>query len=245
MNRFTEFHRDEKKLAPISGYRNFLLVSLKESLEPVASEIPQIQRSIEEAKRHCHYPSEHDLTRDESAAILLSTIEAGEQSFHSILNRVLRMEDCRLVVPWFSFMKLFDTALEKLPTVNGCIWRVIAGDYSDLYKTGAVITWWNHSSFSFELDVVQTFLKSEQKPTLFMIQALNGRSLAVYNLIPHEKEVLLPMATKLLVKNKVVQLGQLNVIHLVEMNDDDDGDQDAVITQHGYRIRDAEENFNE
>jgi hypothetical protein len=226
MSRFIAPYGEEKDLTPIFGFWDFPLVSLKESLEPFASKMPKIQRSIKEAKRHCHYPSEHDLTRDESAAILLYTIEAGEQSFYSILNKVLREEDRKLVIPWFPFLKLFDTALEKLPAVQDCIWRGIAGDYSRLYKTGAVITWWNLSSCSFELDVVQTFLKSEQKSTLFMIQARNGKNLAGYSLFPHEKEVLLPMGTKLLVKNQGVQLGQLNVIHLVEMDEDDD--QDAV-----------------
>jgi hypothetical protein len=81
MSRFTASYGQEKNLTPIYGFLGFPLVPLEQSLEHVVSKIPGYRRFIKDAKRHCHYPSEHDLTRDESAAILLYTIEAEEESF--------------------------------------------------------------------------------------------------------------------------------------------------------------------
>jgi hypothetical protein len=226
MSRFTASYGQEKNLTPIYGFSGFRLVPLEQALQHVVSEIPEYKRFIKDAKRHCHYPSGHGLTRDESAAISLYTMEAEDQSFYRMLNQTLRIEDRRLVVPWFPFLKLFDTALNKLPTVKGCIWRGITGDFSESYTQNQVITWWNFSSCSSELNVVQNFLKPEQRSTLFMIQVQNGKDIASYTLFPHEKEVLLPMGTKLLVKNKGLKFGQLNVIHLVEIGDDEEEEED-------------------
>jgi hypothetical protein len=221
MSRFTATYGEEKQLTPIYGFSGFRLVPLEQALEKVAHEISGCKGLINDAKRHCHYPSKHNLTRDESAAILLYTMEAEEESFYSILNQTLRIEDRRLVIPWFSFIKLFDTALKKLPTVKGCIWRGIVGDFSDSYKQNQIVTWWNYSSCSSKVDVVESFL-GKKKSTLFMIEARNGISLEGYTQFPKESEILLPMGTKLCVKGKGMKHGQLNLIHLVEIDKDED-----------------------
>jgi hypothetical protein len=227
MSRFTASYGEEKQLTPIYGFSGFRLVPLEQALEKVAHEISGCNELINDAKRHCHYPSKHNLTRDESAAILLYTMEAEKESFYSILNRTLRMEDRRSVKPWFSFIKLFDTALKKLPTVKSCIWRGITGDFSESYKQNEVITWWNFSSCSSEVDVVESFLGKNKKSTLFMIEARNGKNLEGYTHYPNENEILLPMGTKLRVKGKGMKHGQLNVIHLLEIGDDEDNNLSA------------------
>ncbi|CAF3598743.1 unnamed protein product [Rotaria sp. Silwood1] len=117
MNRFTELNLDKKNLPPVADYWAYPLVSLEQALVPLLSEIEHLERSIEEAKRHCHYPSEHGLTHDESASIFLYTMEAGDYSLYRLLNKTLRDEDRHKIKPWFSFLKLFDTALSKLPTI--------------------------------------------------------------------------------------------------------------------------------
>jgi hypothetical protein len=215
-SRFNASYGVEKQLTPIFGFSGFRLVPLEKALEHVISENPEYRQIIQDAKSNCYYPSEHNLTRDESAAILLYTMETGEESFYSTLNETLRMQDRKLVVPWFPFLELFDTALNKLPTVKGNIWRGITGDFSESYKPGQVITWWNFSSCSSELSVVQNFVRSEKKSTLFMIDARNGRNIARYTKFPDENEILLPMGTKLLVRSKGLTSELLDVIHLVE-----------------------------
>jgi hypothetical protein len=226
MNRFIASYEEEKQLTPISGFWAFPLVPLEKSLESVAPSIPELKQSIKDAKKHCYYPSKHNLTRDESAAVLLYTMEAGEHSFYRVLNGILRKENRRLVTPWFSFLKLFNTALNKLPTVKGCIWRGIAGDFSESYKQNEVITWWNFSSCSSDVDVVESFLENENKSTVFMIEARNGKNLEGHTQFSNESEILLPMGTKLRVKGKRMKHGQLNLIHLVEISEDEEEEEE-------------------
>ncbi|CAF3806419.1 unnamed protein product, partial [Rotaria sp. Silwood1] len=148
MNRFTEFQLENNKLTPIAGYWSYRLVSLEEALHPFLSEINELERSIKEVKKYCTYPSEHNLTRDESAALLLYTMEADDQSFYLKLNEILRKEDRNELKPWFPFLKLFDTALNKLPTIKGIVWRAVPGNVVTDYKKDQVLTWWTISSCS-------------------------------------------------------------------------------------------------
>jgi hypothetical protein len=66
MSRFTDVDLNKEDLTPISGYWNYPLVPLEQALQPILPYIDQLDRTIKAAKKYCHYPSEHDLTRDES-----------------------------------------------------------------------------------------------------------------------------------------------------------------------------------
>ena len=54
----------------------------------------------------------------------------GEHSFYRVLNKILRDEDRNKSKKWFSYLKLFDTALEKLSTKKCNLWRGVSGDLS-------------------------------------------------------------------------------------------------------------------
>lgn len=224
MNRFTEYELESKELTPIVGYWAYRLVPLEEALAPFMTEINELRRSISEARKHCHYPSEHGLTREESAALFLYTMEAGDFSFYRFLNTVLRQEDRNRVKPWFPFLKLFDTAINKLPIVKGNIWRGVCSDVGKFYKDNETLTWWNVSSCSLSTAVVESFLSSDKKSTLFMIEAVNGRNLAGYTAFPNEKEVILNLGTKLRVKSNALKYGNLQLVHLIEI--DNNGDEE-------------------
>ena len=225
MNRYGDIELGDKSLPPICDYWNTKLVSLEEALKPIESIIDELNRSIEVAKKYCTYPSEHDLTRDESAAIYLYTMEGGENSFYKILNEALRSENRAALRPWFSYLKLLDVALKKLPIVRGNIWRGVPGDISEKFTKGQVLTWWGISSCSQEMDVVQGFLDPNGSSTLFMIEAINGKDASKYSYFSNENEVILGLGTELKVKgNKLKHHGGLNIVHLVELNDDDNDD---------------------
>ncbi|CAF1339476.1 unnamed protein product [Rotaria sp. Silwood1] len=229
MNRFTEFQLENKKLKPIAGYWAYRLVSLDEALKPFLTKINELQRSIKEAKKHCTYPSEHNLTRDESAALLLYTMEADDYSFYRELNQVLRTEDRNEVKPWFGYLKLFDIALNKLPTVKGNVWRAVPGNVAIGYKNNQLVTWWSISSCSTSAEVVKAFLKPNQEATLFMIEAVNGKSLAGYTMFPDEHEVILTVGTQLRVKSIGFQHGNLHLVHLEEIDDNAADDDDEKL----------------
>ena len=221
MNRYGDVELENKKLPPVGGYWSEDLVSLEEALKPIESRINELNRSIKMAKNYCTYPSEHGLTHDESAAVYLYTMEGGKNSFYKVLNEALRSENRPALRPWFPFLKLFDVALNKLPTVKGIIWRGVEGDISDQFEKDQVLTWWSISSCSQEKDVIKSFLGSDASSTLFMIEAVNAKDVSKYTYFPNENEVILSLGTKLRVKgNTLKHHGGLNIVHLAELNDD-------------------------
>jgi hypothetical protein len=52
-----------------------------------------------------------------------------------------------------------------------------------------------------------------------MIEAINAKDLSGYSMYPNEKEFILIMGTKLLVKDKGFKHGDLHVVHLEEVGD--------------------------
>ncbi|CAM4825763.1 unnamed protein product [Rotaria magnacalcarata] len=219
MSRFADYDANGKELTPVGGYWSYPLVSLEEALEPIVPQLNQLDRSIKAAKKYCCHPSNHGLTRDESAALLLYTMEGGENSFYRALNKILRDEDRAKIKPWFLYLKLLDTALNKLPTVKGCVWRGVCSKIIKSYKENDVLTWWNVSSCSSSIDVVEHFISTDKNSTLFMIEASNGKELTGYTMYPNEKEVVLGIGTQLIVKSNAMNHGNLNVVHLAELDD--------------------------
>jgi hypothetical protein len=223
MNRFVDNAYDNKKLPPICGYWSEKLVPLEQALKHIVPRIEQLDRSIKAAKTNCHFPSEHGLTHDESAALYLYTMEGGDTSFYRVLNRALRSEDRPALKPWFPYLKLFDTALCKLPTVRRNVWRGVLGDIDQDIKKNEELTWWNISSCSLSVDVVKGFLSSETKSTLFLIEAVHGKNISRYTNYPDEDEVLLGPGIHLrVVANAFNHPGGLKILHLVEVSDDDE-----------------------
>jgi hypothetical protein len=126
--------RDEPRqmLRPIQGYAEKPLVTLEEACEPLQKYLSDLSRNVWIAKKNSRYPAD-GLTPDESAAIHLYTME-WKDSLYIALNRHLREADRRSLLPWFLFLKLFLTALFKLPSVRGTVWRGVADDLNGEYK---------------------------------------------------------------------------------------------------------------
>ncbi|CAF5100969.1 unnamed protein product, partial [Rotaria sp. Silwood1] len=55
-------------------------------------------------------------------------MEWGDTSLYRVLNRALRSENRQALKVWFSYLKLFDIALDKLPTVKEPVWRGVRLD---------------------------------------------------------------------------------------------------------------------
>ena len=188
-SRFYDIDFSGKELPPIFGYWSQPLMPLEPALKSVSMHIDRLPQYIEVAKRNCHYPSDLGLTLDESAAVYLYTMEWGKDSFYRALNQALRCEDRNTLQPWFPYLKLFDTALQKLPSLKGNIWRGVSTNISKNFKKNQEFTWWSVSSCSSEINVIKSFLGNDS--TLFMIEAVNGKSVAGYTSFPQENEVLL------------------------------------------------------
>ena len=107
----------------IRGFENEPLVSLEEALAPFHGKIDHLSDYIKEAKKKCHYPSENDLTPDESAAIYIYTRKWGNGCLYDHLQAAWDSNKPSEMKPWFKYLKLFKTAYDKLPTADEEIWQ--------------------------------------------------------------------------------------------------------------------------
>ena len=208
MLRFTNVDHKPTRLPPIYGYRTHPLLPLRQALDPILSRIDELDQFIKIAETACHFPSEHGLTREESASIYLYTMDWGKQSLYRVLNDALRVKDRSVLVPWSGYLKLFGTALKKLPSVPMSLWRGVNVDISNNFKEGEEVTWWSFSSCSSSVKVVKQF-PWISVATLFMIEAKNGKSISIYSSYAGEHEVILGLGTRLRVTGAALDLPSL------------------------------------
>ncbi len=217
MLRFTNVDHKPTRLPPVYGYRTHPLLPLRQALDPIMSQINELDEFIQIAKTECHFPSEHGLTREESASIYLYTMDSDGQTFYKALNKALRQSDRSALVPWHGYLKLFDTALQKLPSLQMSLWRGVNGDITENFKEGEELTWWSFNSCSSTVKVVKGFLGPVS--TLLMIEAKNGKPISAYSNFPEENEVILGLGTRLRVVGDALDHASLNVVHLIELSD--------------------------
>ena len=210
-------------LQPIAGYAYEPLLSLEEACEPILSIVPRLPAHIWIAKENSKNPAD-GLTQDESAAIRLYTMEwdtAADEppgSLYAHLNRTLKQVDRLKLRPWFRYMKLFITALAKLPAnSHQTVWRGVRKDHSADYPPGAEVTWWAFSSCTASLNVLESelYLGNVGTRTLFSIETINARTIHSHSHFTAEDEILLLPGTFLEVKSRLNPAPDLYLIHLV------------------------------
>ena len=146
MNRFGDIDCSFQRLTPVYGFHSADIVSLEEALQPIKSEIKELSRYVKIAKQYCHYPNDQRLSKDQSASVYIYTMEWGTTSLYRVLNEALRSEDREALKIWFPYLKLFDTALDLLPTVKESVWRGIPFDTGKTFTKDQMFTWWAISS---------------------------------------------------------------------------------------------------
>ncbi|CAF4859504.1 unnamed protein product, partial [Rotaria sp. Silwood2] len=195
MNRFGDIDVSFKRLPPVYGYRSEKPVPIEKALEPIEPQIDELPYYIKIAKRNCHFPSEHGLTRDQSAAVYIYTMEWGDTTLYRVLNNALRSENRQALKIWFPYLKLFDTALDKLPTVKEAVWRGVSLDIGKNFTKNQIVTWWSVNSCSSSVNVIKNFLGKNKNSTLFLIEAVNGKKISGYTEYETEDEIILRMGS--------------------------------------------------
>ncbi|CAF0743707.1 unnamed protein product [Adineta steineri] len=232
MNRFGDIDTSFKRLPPVYGYHSEELVTIEKALQPIESQIRELTRYIKIARQYCHFPSEHGLTKDQSAAIYIYTMEWGETTLYRVLNIALRSENRQALKVWFPFLKLFDTALDKLPTVKEVLWRGVPLDIGKNFTKNQQITWWSINSCSSSANVIKNFLGNGKNSTLFLIEAINGKKISDYTEYESEDEIILRMGTQFRVKyDTLEQSNGSHIVHLVEIDDSHDESLSSAMTQ--------------
>ena len=171
--------------SPIHGYEDLPVMALEQAVERIVSLVDNILQYADDAKLKCNRTA-NILTVDESAAIYLYTMSTP---FFSRLNDTLRAEQRDALKPWFAFLKLFISALEKLPSSSVRVWRAVCGNIDPLAVEGNLRIWWSVNSCSTNLRALEAYLGCNG--TLFAIDPINGKHISSYSAFPDEEEVIL------------------------------------------------------
>ncbi|CAF1451074.1 unnamed protein product [Adineta ricciae] len=131
-------------LGPIIGYADEPLLPLTEACAPLVDIIHDIMFYVQMALTETSSKPPDQLTIDESAAIRLYTIEwsKGHRSLYSMLNYTLKNDTRENLRPYLKYLKLFLTALVKLPCVPSLtLWRGVTKNLSADFPPGTQVTW--------------------------------------------------------------------------------------------------------
>ena len=209
----------ERMLAPLDGYEDLPVVSLEEAVQPLVNLVPKVERNVYVVKKNCQQPKD-GLTSDESAAIMLYTLESNshEHSLYVILNATLRSEQRDRLKPWFLYLRLILTALTRLPSKRRTVFRGVRGDLQQQYSKDNICIWWGFSSCTSSIEVLkcQSFFGQTGTRTLFHIECLNGKDIKNHSFVQHEDEILLLPARELKVKG-ILDSG--NGLHIIQMEE--------------------------
>ncbi|CAF4597765.1 unnamed protein product [Rotaria sp. Silwood2] len=210
----------QEMLMPIRGYEKMPLVSLEKAVEPLVSILPEVQDYAYVAKQKCKPVPADGITQDQSASIMLYTMEwePHEECLYHALNATLRAEDRRNLKPWFSYLKLILTALMQLPSLRQPIYRGVKMDFSKQYPLGKTFVWWGFSSCASKIGVLENeqFLGTSGNRTMFTIDSESGKDISRHSYYKSEDEILLLPARQFQVVSSLKPAPGLHMIQLKE-----------------------------
>ena len=212
----------EATLTPIVEYADEALLPLLEACAPLTGIINNLLFYVQLALSETPEQPPDGLTIDESAAIRLYTIEweENQRSLYSMLNHTLKKDDRENLRPYFKYMKLFLTALVKLPCVPPLVvWRGVNKDVSAQFPPGTMVIWWAFSSCTTSLPVLENnmYLGSTGERTLFSVEAVNGRTVRDHSHFVTEDEILLLPGTQMIVQSQFSPAPDLHIVHLKQV----------------------------
>ena len=212
----------EATLTPIVEYANEPLLPLLEACAPLTGIINNLLFYVQLALSETLEQPPDGLTIDESAAIRLYTIEweENQRSLYSMLNYTLKNDDRDKLRPYFKYMKLFLTALVKLPCVPPLtVWRGVTRDVSTQFPPDTLVIWWAFSSCTTSLPVLENnmYLGNTGERTLFSVEAINGRTVRAHSHFVTEDEILLLPGTQMIVQSQFSPAPDLHIIHLKQV----------------------------
>ena len=206
----------------IVEYANEPLLPLLEACAPLTDKLSNLLFYVQLALSETPEQPPDGLTIDESAAIRLYTIEweGNQRSLYSMLNRTLKKDDREKLRPYFKYMKLFLTALAKLPCVPQLtVWRGVTKDVSAQFPPETKVIWWGFSSCTTSLPVLENnmYLGSTGQRTLFSVEVSNGRTVRAHSHFVTEDEILLLPGTQMIVQSQFSPAPDLHIIHLKQV----------------------------
>ncbi|CAM4814016.1 unnamed protein product [Rotaria magnacalcarata] len=189
------------RLSSIQDYRKESLVKLEDAVKSNQLLTYDYEHMALTAKRKMYCLGDK-LTVDEAAAIYLYTMWhwRTNEAIAIQLNRVLRSGVPNHIIPWASYIQLFVTGLNKLPSKKGTVWCGARGDITAHYQNECI--WTGFSPCTGTKLVIDDLLKKCAVYTMFEIECINGKSICDYSENPYENEVLLMPGTRFRVMKK-------------------------------------------
>jgi hypothetical protein len=204
------------------GYADEPLLPLVKACAPLTNIIHNLSMYVEMALNETPEEPPDGLTIDESAAIRLYTIEweGPHRSLYSMLNYTLKMANREELRLYFKYLKLFLTALTKLPCVPPLtVWRGVTKNLSADFPPRTLVTWWSFSSCTTEMTVLENnmYLGYTGERTLFSVEVINGRTIRAHSHFVTEDEILLLPGTHMVVQSQLNPAPDLHIIHLKQI----------------------------
>jgi hypothetical protein len=209
-------------LGPIVGYAAVPLLPLAKACAPLVGIIYNLLFYVQLVINETPEEPPDGLTVDESASIRLYTMEwkKPHRSLYSMLNHTLKTADRQNLRPYFKYLRLFLTAVSKLPCVpSQTVWRGVTKDLSVDFPLGTRVTWWAFSSCTTAMIVLDSnmYLGKTGPRTLFSIEAMNGRTIRAHSHFSNEDEILLLPGTQMIVQSQLNPASDLHIIHLKQV----------------------------
>ncbi|CAF0836502.1 unnamed protein product [Adineta ricciae] len=203
----------EYLLSP-NGIVEIPIVTLEQAVTPLIPLLPNIRTYVRLAKDKCNNPSD-GLTPNESASIMLYTMgwQPYDQCLYMVLNRTIRSKNCAKLQPWLLYLKLFLTALTRLPSNQMTVYRENNFDLGQQYELNEKFVWWDFALCSVSSEQISL---AETK-TRFSINCRSVKNIHKHTYFPSDSSVLILPGTKFQVVERIQQTDDINLITLQEI----------------------------
>ena len=184
----------------ITGFEDEPIVSLEEAVKPLWKILPAVDTFAYAAKQLCTKPPPDGLTVDESASIMLYSMgwqPLTECVFHA-LNTAIGSAQFEDIGAWYPYLKLFLTALSRLPPIQRTVYRSADAAIVEFYSGEKSFCWRGFTACSNWRDAFQpVYTASDVKNrAIFSIRAKTVRDISKHCYLSKEDEfIFLPGTT--------------------------------------------------
>jgi hypothetical protein len=207
-----------EELPAITGIFDSPLLTFGTATAPVAKILAgldgYVKRALEFGKQKTGTAGAYGMTADEIAALYLYTCESA---FYRQINATLRHPDRTHLSPYSAYLRLFFSAVSRLPNQRASLWRGVALDLRAQYPLGRTVTWWGVSSCTSKFAVAKAFLGSRGRRTLFEIAPATAVGIRNFSAFTGEEEFVLAPGTRLKVVDVTGARGGLCTVKLAEL----------------------------
>ncbi|CAF2844138.1 unnamed protein product [Rotaria sp. Silwood2] len=219
-HRFIQVEWKDRNFLPIDGLEtNESPTTITQALQRAGNHTHNVETYVKDAEKRFNGKHLGELTYDECAAVFAYTKEIGGESLYASLNQALCSADRKALKPWLPFVRLFYSAIKKLPDLPTECFRVGKAEMLDQIQREQRITWSGISSCSRAPKLIAKQCR-DQKSVLFVITAIHAKDISKYSADSDVKEVLLMPGTRLNVSHitRDEKNNNLMLVYLQELN---------------------------